>query len=77
MKLFTLVYIYDRDVDVKIETFKTLEEAMSRNNEFVLSFVQSNGVSSLDTRKSKDGGFFCYVEGGHTNIQIHIKETEV
>ena len=50
---------------------------MSRNDEFVLNFIQSNGVSSLSTSKSEDGGFFCYVEGGYTNIQIHIKETEI
>lgn len=77
MKLYTLVCIYDRDVDVKVKTFMTKREAIDHKNRLVFQFARDhNGITSISTNSSTNE-YFCYIEGGYTNSQIHIIKSEV
>ena len=77
MELFTLVYIYDRDVDVKVKTFKTNREALDYKNRLVFEFARDhNGISSMSVNSSINE-YFYYIEGGYTNVQIHIIKSEI
>lgn len=77
MELYTLVYIHDRDVNVEVKTFRNLEDAIRHQDKLIRKFLDDyDGISSLTTNQSEDE-YFCYVEGGHTNIQIHIMKTNL
>lgn len=77
MELYTLVYIHDRDVNVEVKTFRNLEDAIRHQDKLVRNFLEDyGGVASLTTNQSEDE-CFCYLEGGHTNIQIHIIKTNL
>lgn len=77
MELYTLVYIYDRDVDVKVKTFKTKREALDYKNRLVFQFARDHdGITSISTNSSTNE-YFCYIEGGYTNSQIHIIQSEL
>ena len=74
MELYTLVYIYDRDVDVKVKTFSTRKEAMAYKNQLVFEFARDHdGITSI----SAVNEYFCYIEGGYTNVQIQIIKSEL
>ena len=77
MELYTLVYIYDRDVDVKVKTFSTRKEAIAYKNKLVFEFARDhNGITSL-SENSNINQYFYYIEGGYINAQIHIIKSQL
>jgi hypothetical protein len=77
MELYTLVYIYDRDVDVKVKTFTNRKDAIAYKNRLVFEFADNHsGITSI-TKDSSTSEYFCYIEGGYTNAQIHIIKSEI
>lgn len=87
MKVYTVVHIIERDCDSSVWTFRSLKEAINKRNELVYDFAETYGIKFLnqtkvltgDTEnKSKtDNNHFCYMEGGFTDRQIIIRETEL
>ena len=77
MELYTLVYIYDRDVDVKVKTFSTRKEAIDYKNKLVFEFARDHGSITNISKNSNSNEYFCYIEGGYTNAQVHIIKSEL
>lgn len=72
MDLYTVVYILDRDVDIKVKTFSTRKDALAYKNKLVFDFAcDHDGLKSINKNSSSDK-YFCYVEAGYTNAQVHI-----
>lgn len=77
MELYTLVYIYDRDVDVKVKTFSNRKDAIAYKNRLVFEFANDHdGITSI-SKNSSSNEYFCYIEGGYTNAQVHIIKSEL
>lgn len=76
MKVFTLVQIIERDCDVSIWTFKSLDEAINLKNKLAFEFTQAYGVTH-SSEQDKDDSYFCFMSNGSTDQQFIIKETEL
>lgn len=78
MKVFTLVQIIERDCDVKVESFATLQEAMDFQGKLTSEFIQDYGSIKVDF-SYKDDSHILFMESknGGTDQQIIIKETEL
>ena len=76
MKVFTLVQIIERDCDVNVWTFKSLDEAINLKNELAFDFTTAYGVTH-SSEKEEDGFYFCFMSSGGTDQQFIIKETEL
>lgn len=78
MKVFTLVQIIERDCDVKVESFATLQEAMNFQDKLTREFIQDWGSVKIDFGfKENSSIFFMESKNGGTDQQIVIKETEI
>ena len=76
MKVFTLVQIIERDCDVNVWTFKSLDEAINLKNELAFDFSTAYGVT-YSSEQEKDDFYFCFMSNGSTDQQFIIKETEL
>jgi len=78
MKVFTLVQIIERDCDVKVESFATLQEAMDFQDKLTSKFIQDYGSANIEFyAKENSLSFFMESKNGGTDQQIIIKETEL
>lgn len=78
MKVFTLVQIIERDCDVKVESFATLQEAMKFQDKLTREFIQDFGSVKIDFQFEENSSiFFMESKNGGTDQQIIIKETEL
>jgi hypothetical protein len=78
MKVFTLVQIIERDCDVKVESFATLQEAMKFQDKLTREFIQDWGSVKIDFAFEENSSiFFMESKNGSTDQQIVIKETEI
>lgn len=78
MKVYTLVQIIERDCDVIVESFATLQEAMEFQDKLTSRFIQDYGSANIEFN-SEEGSlsFFMESKNGGTDQQIIIKETEL
>jgi len=76
MKVFTLVQIIERDCDVNVWTLDSAVDAINLKNKLVFQFAKDYGIKLLDETKDEDK-YVCFMEGGYTDRQIIIKETEL
>jgi len=76
MKVFTLVQIIERDCDVNVWTLDSAVDAINLKNKLVFQFAKDYGIKLLDENKD-DNNYVCFMEGGHTDQQLIIKETEL
>ena len=77
-KVYTLVQIIERDCDVKVESFATLQEAMEFQDKLTREFIQDYGSVKVDfSDKENSYSFFMESKNGGTDQQIIIKETEL
>ena len=77
-KIFTLVQIIERDCDVIVESFATLEDAMKFQDKLTREFILSHGYVYVGFSENKDSWiFFMESKNGGTDQQIIIKETEL
>ena len=78
MKVYTLVQIIERDCDVIVKSFTTLQEAMDFQGKLTSEFIQDYGSVNVDfTNKENSWSFFMESKGGGTDQQIIIKETDL
>lgn len=78
MKVFTLVQIIERDCDVKVESFATLQEAMEFQDKLTSKFIRDYGSANIQFNAEEDSlSFFMKSKNGGTDQQIIIKETEL
>jgi len=76
MKVFTLVQIIERDCDVNVWTFKSLDEAINLKNKLAFDFTKANGVT-YTSEESEADFYFCFIANEGTDQQFIIKETEL
>lgn len=76
MKIFTIVQIIERDCDVNVWTTDTSAQAIALKNKLVFQFAKDYGIKMLEENK-QDKRYYCYMEGGHTDRQIIIEQTEI
>ena len=77
-KVYTLVQIIERDCDVKIDSFATLQEAMELQDKLTREFIQDYGSVNVDfSHEENSYSFFIESKNGGTDQQIIIKETEL
>ena len=77
-KIFTLVQIIERDCDVIVESFATLQEAMDFQDKLTREFIQDYGSVKVDfSDKENSYSFFMESKNGGADQQIIIKETEL
>jgi len=76
MKVFTLVQIIERDCDVNVWTFKSLDEAVNLKNQLAFDFTTAYGVT-YSSENEEDDFYFCFMSSGGTDQQLIIKETEL
>ena len=78
MKVYTLVQIIERDCDVIVESFATLQEAMDFQGKLTSEFIQEYGSVKVDfNNKENSYSFFMESKNGGTDQQIIIKESEL
>lgn len=78
MKVFTLVQIIERDCDVKVKSFATLQEAMEFQDKLTREFIQGYGSVNVDFSHEENSlSFFMESKNGGTDQQIIIKESEL
>lgn len=78
MKVFTLVQIIERDCDVKVESFSTLQQAMEFQDKLTREFIQDYGSAKIDfAMRDNSSIFFMESKNGGTDQQIIIQETEL
>lgn len=78
MKVFTLVQIIERDCDVKVESFATLQEAMEFQDKLTSRFIRDYGSANIEFNSEEDSlSFFMESKNGGTDQQIIIKESEL
>jgi len=77
-KVFTLVQIIERDCDVRVESFSTMQEAMEFQDKLTREFIQDFGSVKIDFNCEENSSiFFMESKNGGTDQQIIIKETEL
>lgn len=76
MKVFTLVQIIERDCDVNVWTFRSLDEAINLKNKLAFDFTKVNGVT-YTSEQEVDDFYFCFIANEGTDQQFIIKETEL
>lgn len=78
MKVFTLVQIIERDCDVIVESFATLQEAMDFQDKLTSKFIQDYGSTNIEFNAEENSlSFFMESKNGGTDQQIIIKESEL
>ena len=78
MKLYTLVYIYDRDCDVKVKTFETKRNALDYKNRLVVKFAEDHsGIKHYERTIDTSKEMMYLFSGAYVDAQIHIIETEL